>query len=84
MENNCLLFFIKNSIPEVAENGIHKGNIGIRNVTKRLELIYPGLHDLQVISGQGSHQVILKIQLNGKNVSVGKNKSEQVYTHELA
>jgi LytS/YehU family sensor histidine kinase len=40
----------------------HKG-IGIANVKRRLELLYPGKYDLTIGEQEQSHEVILKLQL---------------------
>jgi two-component system LytT family sensor kinase len=42
--------------------GQNKG-IGIANVKRRLELLYPGRHDLQIQDGDGAYQVDLKLQI---------------------
>lgn len=41
----------------------HKG-IGIANVKRRLELLYPGRHNLIIGEQEQSHEVILKLQLS--------------------
>src|SRR5258706_2821982 len=41
----------------------HKG-IGIVNVKRRLELLYPGKHQLIINPNDASHEVILKLQLS--------------------
>jgi len=44
-------------------NGIaKKEGIGIQNVKRRLDLIYPGQHELKIINGQETFLVILAIQ----------------------
>jgi two-component system LytT family sensor kinase len=46
-----------------ADNGVpKKEGIGIQNVKRRLDLIYPGKHELKIINGQETFLVILTIQ----------------------
>jgi two-component system LytT family sensor kinase len=61
---NQLLFKIENSrdvLPE--ETSPVPGGIGLANVRKRLELIYPHQHELKVIEGLNAYLLILKIQI---------------------
>jgi sensor histidine kinase YesM len=64
IDNNKLHFSIINSKP--SNNGLSatKGNIGLKNVTKRLELLYPGTHELNMVSGPDSYTVHLSLQLH--------------------
>jgi len=41
----------------------YKG-IGIQNVKKRLELIYPGAYSLNILNSGKVFKVVLKLQLN--------------------
>lgn len=55
---------IENSLDEVAgrmASGI--GGIGLSNVRKRLNLIYPRQHEIKIIEGPNSYLVVLKIQI---------------------
>jgi LytS/YehU family sensor histidine kinase len=63
IENNRLHFTIRNSKPPNKEPIAAKGNIGLKNVTKRLELLYPGTHELNIVSEPGSYAVHLILQL---------------------
>ncbi len=63
IENNMLHFFIMNSKPPEAEPLLKKGNIGLKNVKKRLQLLYPGSHELSIVSKPESFEVDLKIRL---------------------
>ena len=70
IENNRLHFTIRNSKPPTKEPigpkaGLtgRQGNIGLKNVTKRLELLYPGTHELNIVSEPGSYAVLLILQL---------------------
>lgn len=77
IENNRLHFTIRNSKPPTKEpiaakaglpnlpNGQagRQGNIGLKNVMKRLELLYPGTYELNIVSDPGSYAVHLILQL---------------------
>ena len=67
IENNGFQFMITNSKPTTNETSVIKGNIGLKNVTKRLELLYPGTHELKIISGPDSYSVYLSLQLHERN-----------------
>lgn len=41
----------------------HNGGIGILNLRKRLELLFPGKHVLEIVDGTDKYQVYLKISL---------------------
>ncbi|MGZ3924218.1 MAG: sensor histidine kinase [Flavisolibacter sp.] len=58
-----ILFEISNSKPVMQTNGTPKG-IGLKNVQKRLELIYPGQYHLQIVPKENSYQVYLQLQLS--------------------
>lgn len=58
------LFLIENSRDEVKQTvDTNAGGIGLANVRKRLQLIYPGKHELKIIEGANAYLVILKIQI---------------------
>lgn len=40
-----------------------EGGIGLQNVRRRLELLYPGMHELRVKEGEKDYQVTLKIKI---------------------
>jgi LytS/YehU family sensor histidine kinase len=63
VENKMLHFTISNNKPSAYEAESQKGNIGLKNVRKRLELLYPGAHDLNIVSEQDIHTVQLTMQL---------------------
>lgn len=68
-ENSTLNFSITNRKKSSNEKLI--GGIGLTNVRRRLELMYPNLHQLDIINGREFFIVNLKIQLN--NVSNSYN-----------
>ena len=63
IENDMLHFSVANSRPQETEPPLEKGNIGLKNVKKRLELLYPGTHELNIVSKPESFFVYLKVQL---------------------
>ena len=63
IEDDVLHFFIVNSKPLTCESTSGNGNIGLKNVKKRLQLLYPGAHELNIIAEPESFSVFLKIHL---------------------
>jgi two-component system, LytTR family, sensor kinase len=65
--NNQLLFTVINSYRN--ENGKferYKERIGLKNVKRRLELIYPKKHSLEINQKEDTFEVVLKLELNNK------------------
>lgn len=62
IENGNFLFVIENDFEENKNKNIH-GGIGIENVKKRLQLIYPNNFDLEILSSQNIFKVNLNINL---------------------
>ena len=64
VSGSILNFEIENSKGKTAEmiHSKHKG-IGIKNVKKRLELIYPNLHSLKISNNENRFKVLLQVQL---------------------
>ena len=59
---NILHFNIKNNKPS---NSVPSGNgLGMRNVEKRLEILFSGKHQLNVMSEEDAFEVDLKIELS--------------------
>ncbi|MCB0528764.1 MAG: histidine kinase [Saprospiraceae bacterium] len=58
-----LEFDVENSVPETAFTKDSAGGIGLNNVRRQLELLYPGRHELRIDPGPGSFSVNLKIML---------------------
>ena len=65
VQDNRLLFRCENSIPlpeeEVKEPRI--GGLGLKNIKRRLELVYPGRHSLEIIEMKQSYTVNLQLEL---------------------
>ncbi|TMI70679.1 MAG: hypothetical protein E6H09_15530 [Bacteroidetes bacterium] len=62
IEDNLLDFRISNNRPEKHESSVRKG-IGLTNVKKRLELLYPNAHSLSIVENEMSYDVLVKIAL---------------------
>jgi sensor histidine kinase YesM len=85
-QGDVLFFFLTNSKPltEVTSaNGSH--GLGLKNVKKRLELLYPGRHELQIIEEPLSYTVWLKIALTETlTAGIKASLNEQKPVYELA
>ncbi len=62
-----LKFIVENSKPELPLI-TETGGIGLINVKRRLELVYPDNHNLEIIDEKKSYKVILSIELNNANI----------------
>lgn len=69
-------FKISNSKPSANEKQDERKKIGLLNVQKRLELIYPGKHQLEIQSSEESFTVYMKVALKSQKVVF--NQSEKV------
>jgi LytS/YehU family sensor histidine kinase len=74
VEDNVLEFRIINSKPLLQEHNKTKGGIGLINVKKRLALLYPGKHQLNISSNANDYSVELQIQLQSQIVTGEKNR----------
>ena len=64
IDNQPNLIVIKVENNKNGENAVpKKEGIGIQNVKRRLDLLYPGKHELKIINGKETFLVILTIQL---------------------
>lgn len=70
IEDDELHFFITNGCPTLDEitntnssSNAKPGNVGLKNVKKRLELLYPGKHELTILPEAESFTVYLVIKL---------------------
>ncbi|KQS33201.1 sensor histidine kinase [Dyadobacter sp. Leaf189] len=66
IKNNNLKFKIANSKPEttVKEVRKHHVSIGLANVRKRLDILYPSAHQLRILEEDDVFAVILEIELD--------------------
>ena len=84
IEDNNLLFLLTNNKPDIAAPAPRNGSIGLKNVRKRLQLLYPGTHELNIVSEPDQFIVFLKIQLQEMNplrTAAGEIQTEK---YELA
>jgi two-component system, LytTR family, sensor histidine kinase AlgZ len=63
---NEMKFKISNSKTgdTAATGGLHFGNIGLTNLRKRLDLLYPGVHKLKILDDEDTFLAILELKLN--------------------
>lgn len=71
VRSNFLKLKISNSKPDSLPEDIvrHKGNIGLSNVKKRLEILYPDAHELKLFDEEDMFAAILEIRLD-KRISI--------------
>ncbi len=65
--NEWLDFKITNSVPSIREAQNERIKIGLMNVKKRLQLIYPGKHTLDIQSSENLFAVFMKVKLEKQN-----------------
>lgn len=56
-----LVFQVRNSLPPIAINKDLVGGIGVENVRKRLEILYPGRYEMRIDKTETDFGVFLKI-----------------------
>jgi two-component system LytT family sensor kinase len=61
-QKNTFLLVASNSMQDT--NGHHHGGIGLKNIQKRLELIYPGAHQLTIRQTKERFELSLQLQLS--------------------
>ena len=90
IEENDLTFLLANNKPAptiglVKSEAIPRnGSIGLANVKKRLQLLYPGTHDLTILNEAESFVVALKIKLLEIAQVRGGPERIQIERHEMA
>ena len=64
IEKDFLEFKLSNNKPEYNNDAIGKKGIGLTNVKKRLQLLYPESHSLRITENEMSYDVFMKIALH--------------------
>jgi two-component system LytT family sensor kinase len=83
IEDHSLGFQISNNKPEREDRTAIKKGIGLNNVKKRLQLLYPGAFSLNIVDNEMSYDVSMKIALHpGHEEETLDFKEKEVY--ELA
>jgi len=77
IENSTLYFMLNNSKPEDYVNSNGKNGIGLANVQKRLQLLYPCAHELKMTSEPGYFTALLEIDLQTKNEKAVENSTRK-------
>lgn len=60
-EDQKILFMVRNSVPPTSYQKDEVGGIGLKNVRRRLELVYPGRHELVIRETSKEFSVELKL-----------------------
>ena len=71
-KNNTLIFDIENSLLDKTNNSI---GIGLDNIQKRLKMLYPNAHTLQIDETDHRFKVSITIDINGLKNSKNVNES---------
>jgi hypothetical protein len=66
IEKDFLEFKLSNNKPENNNESFGKKGIGLNNVKKRLALLYPESHSLNIIESEMSYEVVMKIALHSQ------------------
>lgn len=66
VKQNELILKVENSVPSESITSPAASGIGLNNVRRRLELLYPNSYDLKVEPSDDSYLVVLKLKLNSK------------------
>jgi LytS/YehU family sensor histidine kinase len=64
LKGKNLLFSIENSFSNSGSELIEHGGIGLQNARKRLNLIYPGNHELTITTSENVFRVQLNLKVN--------------------
>ncbi|GAB3910001.1 histidine kinase [Larkinella knui] len=73
-----LIFKVENSKPD-GSNQTPATGIGLPNIAKRLQLIYPDRHQLRHLNGTGTYLVTLKLELTSADFKPAKNYEDPLF-----
>lgn len=82
--NEWLEFKISNNKPSVREKENDRIKIGLINVQKRLSLLYPGEHELEIISTENLFTVCMKIKLDKPDSVSEQNINTSIFLSNLS
>lgn len=54
---------ISNSKPDITNAGKYEGHIGLQNLQKRLDLLYPAAHKLKILDDEDAFLAVLEVKL---------------------
>ncbi len=83
IEQNELLFNLSNSKPSLVVSSNGKNGIGLINVQKRLKLLYPNQHFLEINERADFYQVSLKLPLHKTEVQKEIDFQEGYYEEHI-
>ena len=79
VSDNLFKFYLENSIPSETKPGKESGKgIGLKNVQKRLALIYPAQHTLSITQTQDNFKIEMSIQFDNSISIRNKQQVNQV------
>ena len=84
IEENNLQFLLTNNKPNTSASTSRNGAIGLKNVRKRLQLLYPGTYELNIVSEPESFIIFLKIKLQEMKPLTAAPEEMQMERHEMA
>ena len=61
LENNNIIFYIRNTKPNASLENREENRIGLKNVKKQLELLYPNNYTLDIENTKETYEVTLKL-----------------------
>ena len=69
INNNEIIFSVVNNISQNGSTKDKEGGVGLENITKRLELLYPGnRHDLEISTTKDQFAIRLIVDTNDTNI----------------
>jgi LytS/YehU family sensor histidine kinase len=81
IEEDIFYFMLNNSKPEEYISTAHNGGIGLANVQKRLQLLYPGRHEIKMTEEPEHFTVLLEINLQSSGEKTKKTNKKA--SHEM-
>lgn len=82
--NDWLELKISNTRPALPEIPDNRKKIGLQNVQKRLQLLYPGNHQLNIQSTEGSFTVYMKVKLDIRNRTTELSEARSTHFEKIS